>query len=124
MSQFNKIPTRILVFNPMKRLVAIFQSTNAAAQAFNSKVQSIHYAATGKCISCSNYYFRQLEDDIEVTLDDLGVLTIEEYDELCGVERKVYANKNMSRKGMRYKKKKYVAPSKNSTQNEKETNRS
>jgi len=44
-------------------------------------------------------------DDIEVTFDDLGVLKLEEYDQLCGVERKIYKTKNMSRTGMKYKKK-------------------
>lgn len=104
MSQISKIPNRVLVFNPLKRLVAIYQSCTATALAFGAKVQSIHYACNGECISCHGYYFRKLDDDIEVTLDDLGTLTVEEYDKLCGVERKLYANKRMTRKGMRYKK--------------------
>jgi len=123
MGKFIKDPNRILVFNSLKRLVAVFQSTNAAALAFNVKVQSIHYACTGQCISCQNYYFRHLMDDIEVTWDDLGVLTVEEYDELCGVQRRVYATKNMSRKGMKYKKKQYVAPTKK-TQDEADSSES
>lgn len=102
MSRISKTPIRILVFNPLKRLIAIFQSSNAAASALNIKVQSIHYACTGKTISCGNYYVRHLSDDIEVTIDDLGVLTVQEYDQLCGVERKVYPTKNITRKGLRY----------------------
>lgn len=102
MSTISKIPVRILVFNPLKKLIAIFQSSNAAASALNIKVQSIHYACTGKTITCGDYYVRHLSDEIEVTIDDLGVLTVQEYDQLCGVERKVYPTKNKTRKGMRY----------------------
>lgn len=97
-------PKQILVFSPLKRLVAIFQSLTATANAFNCRPQSIHYACIGKCISCNKLYFRILQDDIEVTLDDLGDLRIEEYDKLCGVERKYYKNSKMERKGMKYKK--------------------
>lgn len=97
-------PCRILVFNPLKRLVAIYQSTSAAAKAFETRATSIHYVCTGVCMSCKGYYFRHLQDNIEVSLDDLGTLKLEEYDELCGVERKTYRTKNMNRKGMKYKK--------------------
>ncbi len=83
--------------------MAIFHSTLATAKAFNTHSQSIHYACTGRCISCQGMYFRHLQDDIEVTFDDLGALRLEEYDQLCGVERKIYETKNMSRTGMKYK---------------------
>jgi hypothetical protein len=35
-------------------------------------------------------------------LEDLGNLKLEEYDKLCGVERKVYPDSKMERKGMKY----------------------
>lgn len=104
MGTISSKPCRILVFNPLKRLIAIFQSTNAAAKAFSTRLQSIHYACVGTCISCQGYYFRHLPDNIEVSLEDLGTLKLEEYDELCGVERKVYRTKKMDRTGMKYKK--------------------
>ena len=105
MGRVSNKPSRILVFNSLKRLIAIFQSVSATAKAFNTSSQSIHYVCTGRCISCQGLYFRHLMDDIEVTFDDLGVLKLEEYDQLCGVERKIYKTKNMSRTGMKYKKK-------------------
>ena len=113
--QFNTIPKRILVFNNLKRLVGVFQSQNAAAKVFNTHVQSIHYACTGQCISCQGYYFRSLDETIEVTWDDLGELQLEEYDKLCGVERKTYKTGDMSRTGMTYKKH-YVSPKNKSKQ--------
>ena len=104
MSKPNPKPCRILVFTPLKRLIAIFHSVNSAAKAFGANVQSIHYACTGTCIAAKGYYFRHLQDNIEVTLDDLGTLRLEEYDALCGVERKIYRTKKMNRIGMKYKK--------------------
>ena len=100
-----KLPNkRILVFNPRKNLVAIFHSGFAAAKAFNVHLQSIHYACSGHMISCNNLYFRYTADGIEVTEDDLGVLKLKEYDELCGKshEYKYYSNTKMTRKGMKY----------------------
>ncbi len=109
---------RVLVFNSAKRLVAICQSVNATAEMFSVTTQAIFYSCSGQSISCKNYYFRHLEDDIEVSLDDLGTLNVQEYDRLCGVERKVYPNSKMSRKGMKYKKSVYVAPSNPKTNEE------
>lgn len=99
-------PNRILVFNPLKRLIAIFQSSLAAAKAFDINPTSIHYASTGVCMSCHNLYFRHLQDDIEVTFEDLGTLRLEDYDKLCGVKRKYYTTKRMDRTGIKYNKKK------------------
>lgn len=84
-------------------MVAIFQSTFSAATAFGANTQSIHYVCTGKTISCKGLYFRHLQDDIEVTFDDLGTLRLEEYDQLCGVERKIYKTKKMNRVGKNVK---------------------
>lgn len=92
----------ILVFNPLKRLVAFFGSETAAAKAFNVSSVSIHLAVSGETISCNNLYFRKLSENIEVTFEDFGKLKLEEYDSMCGVKRKYYATKEMTRKGMKY----------------------
>lgn len=99
MMQTNK---RVLVFNPRKTLVAIFHSGFAAARAFNVHTQSIHYACNGKCVSCNNLYFRFTTEDVEVTDGDIGVLKLQEYDDLCGQKHKYYSNTKMTRKGMKY----------------------
>lgn len=99
-----KTAKRVLVFNPSKKLIAIFHSATATARTFGMNVQPIHYACTGECVSSNGLYFRYLDPEIEVTLEDLGSLKLEAYDELCGVERKVYKNKSMSRAGMKYRK--------------------
>jgi hypothetical protein len=49
---------------------------------------------------------RHLSNEIEITFEDFGRLRLEEYDELCGIKRKLYPNSKMRRKGMKYNKKK------------------
>lgn len=97
---------RVLVFSPLKRLIGIFQSVTAAANAFNTSATNIHYACNGKSISCCNLYFRHFyEDKIDIDVfEDLGKLKLEEYDRLAGLTRKYYDNKDMTRKGMKHKK--------------------
>lgn len=104
----NESRKRVLVFNPLKRLVAIFQSCTAAASAFGTSTVNIHDACTGKNISACNLYFRHLYDDqIELDIpEDLGTLRLEDYDNLLGLQRKYYPTKDMSRTGMKYNTKK------------------
>lgn len=105
MSRISAKPSRTLIFNPRKKLIAIVQSNTAAARMFNTNVQAIHYACSGRCISCKGFYFRDIDDTIEITFEDLGTLGLKEYDEMCGIERKIFKNTAMSRKGMKYNKK-------------------
>jgi hypothetical protein len=93
---------RVLVFNPNKKLIAIFISGFAAARAFNLHTQSINFACTGKMISANNNYFRYEDENVLIDESDLGTLKLQEYDKLCGVQRKYYNNYSMSRKGMKY----------------------
>ena len=99
----NKKHHIILVFNPLKRLVAIYKSSSTAAHAFKTTTTNICSAVSGANISCCGYYFRKLSEKIEVTLEDLGALNLEEYDKMCGVKRTYYKTKDMSRNGDKYK---------------------
>lgn len=96
---------RVLVFNPLKRLIAIFQSCTAVGAALHTSAVNVHNACTGKSISCCNLYVRYLyESEIEIDMtEDLGTLRLEDYDKLMGLERKYYRTKEMSRIGMKYK---------------------
>jgi hypothetical protein len=104
MKEIKHNPNKVLAFSASKRLVAIFHSQKEVAKALKATPQSIHYACSGQTISCQKMYFRQWSDNIEIEWGDLGTLNLKEYDELCGVERKVYPTRKMSRKGMKYKK--------------------
>ena len=87
----------ILVFNPRKKLIAIFNSALAAAKALDMRTASICNACNGINIASGGYYFRYLSSNIEVTNEDLGLLTLIEYDMLCGIKRKVYDTTKMRR---------------------------
>lgn len=104
MTSTNTTTKRVLVFNPQKRLISINQSAFALARAHDWNVSSIRAACTGKIISYQKLYFRYLAPNITLEDDDMGKLNLEEYDRLCQVERKVYPNGKMSRKGMKYSK--------------------
>jgi hypothetical protein len=107
MTKFNNAEVKqVLVFNSTKKLIAVFYSALATAKALGTHTQSVHYACTGKCIAIDKLYMRHLFNEIEITFEDLGKLRLEEYDELCGIKRKVYPNRKMRRKGMKYNKNK------------------
>lgn len=93
---------RILVFNPHKKLIATYHSSLCAAKMLRVTPNSIRSACTGKTIAVKGYYFRYLPEDIEITVEDLGILTVSEYDKLCGINRKVFPNAKMNRIGMKY----------------------
>ena len=42
------------------------------------------------------YYYRQLHPDILLEMDDLDNLTLQEYDDLCGVKRKYISTRKMA----------------------------
>lgn len=102
----NKTRNTVLVFNPLKRLIGSFHSLTATATAFKTSSSSIHQACVGPCISSCGLYFRFLAKDIEIEEDDFGKLKLEDYDQLCGVQREYYPTATMSRKGMKYNKNK------------------
>lgn len=93
---------QILVFNPLKRLVAICLSGFAAARMCKVSPQRVQAACNGTQVATAGFYFRELKSDIEVTFEDLGTLDVREYDKLCGVERKVFKTKSMTNKGEKY----------------------
>lgn len=95
----------VLVFNNMQRFIGPYHSMFAAAKALGTAPASIRAACTGESISCKGLYFRVLEDDIQIGREDLGVLTLSEYDALCEVDRRIYPDRRMSRQGMKYKSK-------------------
>lgn len=99
-------PKRVLQFNSTKKLVAVFSSLTAAAKTLEVSPAAVHYACSGKRISCKGAYFRSLNDNIELEWEDLGALTLQEYDDLCGEKRAVYPTKRFARAGKRYNKNK------------------
>lgn len=95
---------QVLIFNRRKILVMIAASVNEAARFGNLRPGNISKACLGSLISNGMYYFRYIDSNVEIDLSDIGNLQLEEYDELCGVKRPVYATMAMNRKNWKYNK--------------------
>lgn len=67
----------VLVFNPLKRLVGVFRSCTAAANAFGTSAVNIHFACTGKSISACNLYFRYWYEK-RFTFDEVQNISLQE----------------------------------------------
>lgn len=88
----------VLVFNRSFNLVAIGRSVHSVAEMTGSNLQSVSFACTGRYISTNGYYFRHLDPNIEVDLTDLCGLKLQEYDRLCGVERRYHSTRELARR--------------------------
>lgn len=89
---------KVLVFNSKKKLVGMFSSLLEASKLLNINKVGIYNACSGKAVAYFNNYYRYLFDDIEITSDDIGMLTIQEYDSLCNVNRPLYRTSTMKNK--------------------------
>lgn len=96
----------VLVFNKKKTLVSITSSVNEVAKMLSLHPGNVSKVCNGQLISLSCYYFRYIDQDVELEFSDIGSLQLEDYDKLCGVERVVYATSKMNRKNWTYKKQK------------------
>lgn len=96
----------VLIFSKRKILVSIVSSVNEAAKLLKLRPGNISKVCNGSLISLGTYYFRYIDDEVEVDLSDIGILQLGDYDKLCGVERVVYATYKMNRKNWKYKRKK------------------
>lgn len=68
------------------------------------KTPTVKAACDGNAIQTRGYYLRWWDPEIEINvIEELGELTLKEYDGLLGVERKVYRDRNMTRKSLRLK---------------------
>lgn len=79
-------------------------SVNEATKYSGLKPGNISKACTGVLISNGMYYFRYINNDVEIEFTDVGLLKLDEYDQLCGIKRQVYATSKMNRKNWKYNK--------------------
>ena len=96
----------VLVFDKGKILISLAPSLNIAAKMLALRPGNISKVCSGQLISLGGYYFRYIDDNVELEIADFGILPLEEYDKHCGVERIVYATSKMNRKNWKYKKNK------------------
>lgn len=93
--EVNNKPTTIVAFDSSYILVAIFKSISEAATLTNTIRQSLIKAAYGSIISVNKRYWRVAPPDFQIEPDDLGKLTLFEFDEAVGDDRKIYTTRKM-----------------------------
>lgn len=93
--EVNNEPTTIVAFDSSYILVAIFKSISEAATLTNAIRQSLIKAAYGSIISVNKRYWRVVPPDFQIEPDDIGKLTLFEFDEAIGEDRKIYATRKM-----------------------------
>ena len=103
-TQKGNIARRILVFDSSKKFVAVAQSQIKLAKMFGVTTPTIKAVCDGTAISTCGFYLRWWNPSIEIeVINELGVLTLKEYDTLIGEHRRVYSNRTMTRKSLKLK---------------------
>lgn len=93
--EINNNPTTIVAFDASYVLVAIFKSISEAATLTGAIRQSLIKAAYGDIISVNKRYWRVVPPDIQIEPDDIGKLSLFEFDAEIGEDRKIYGTRKM-----------------------------
>ena len=91
----NNNPTTIVAFDATYILVAIFKSISEAATLTGTLRQSLIKAAYGEIISVNKRYWRAVPSDFQIEPDDIGKLTLFDFDAEVGEDRKIYSTSKM-----------------------------
>lgn len=94
-TEANNTPTTIVAFDASYLLVAIFRSISEAATLTGAIRQSLIKAAYGDIISVNKRYWRVVPPDFQIEPDDIGKLTLFEFDAEIGEDRKIYSTRKM-----------------------------
>lgn len=94
-TEVNNSPTTIVAFDAAYVLVAIFKSISEAAALTGTIRQSLIKAAYGDIISVNKRYWRVVPADFQIEPDDIGKLTLFDFDEAIGEDRRIYATRKM-----------------------------
>ena len=89
--------TQVLSFDSQYKLCAIFRSISEASSMSGAIRQSIIKAVYGDIISVKGRYWRAVPKDVEIEPDDLGNLSLFDFDEMCGIDRKIYSTRSMKK---------------------------
>lgn len=91
----NNNPTTLVAFDNSYMLVAIFKSISEAATLTGAIRQSLIKAAYGQIISVNKRYWRVVPPDFQIEPDDIGQLTLFDFDAAVGEDRKIYGTRKM-----------------------------
>ena len=92
-----KKPLRVLAFDRSLKLVGVFQSYSTTEKVTGIAHQILMRCCNGKMISSNGFYFREVPEDTIIDIDDLNTLTLLEFDKQMGLDRHIYATRNMKR---------------------------
>ena len=88
----------IIVFDSNLRLVGMFSSYYTAAKTTGVSHQMIAKACNGSIIAAKKMYWREVDiKEYLMDCDDLGNLTLLDFDKMQGINRRIYANRNMKK---------------------------
>jgi hypothetical protein len=97
----------VFVFNEHRILTGIMKSLYATSQAYRISAQTVSMCCTGRRISSNGYYFRHSDEGVRIDLyADIDNLTLEEYDELCGMDKRYHSTGEMKKRKARSQSKK------------------
>lgn len=91
-------PTPVAIFNFYYKLIGIFGSIKEVSKVTGVVRQSIIKAVYGDTISVNNLYLRAIPPNLIVDIDDIGKLTLFEFDKAANnPDRKIYGSSKKSR---------------------------
>lgn len=79
----NQPAQKVLVFNKHGKLSCITHSAMATSSLMQGTTQGVSAVALGHRETYLGWYLRYLQPNIQIDIEDLGVLTVDEYDDLC-----------------------------------------
>ena len=88
----------LLAFDRTYLLIAIFQDEHQAALMLGCDPGNINASLNGFFKSSVGYYWRRENITVSISVEDIGTLTIQEFDNMCGVESDVFKNGKMAKK--------------------------
>lgn len=104
MGTASNMSRRVLAFDSTKKLVAVYTSAAATARQLGVTRPTVSSVCNGKSISTKNFYLRWWHPEIDIDVSqELGLLSLMEYDTLTGDMRKTYCTGKMRRKDLKLK---------------------
>ena len=81
----------VYIFGSNGLLIGVMKSVRKTAELATVLPQAISNASTGKTMTCAGYFFRTDNGKVAVDIyEDLGVLTVQEYDDVAGIVGRSY----------------------------------
>ncbi len=90
-------PKMVLAFGSNLILKAVFHSLNSAEALVGVAHQQLCNAISGERISAKGFYWREVDEKWEIEQDDIGTLSLLDYDAEMKSDRLIYATRYMRR---------------------------